>query len=104
HAETWKKFVPASEDVRLHLLHLISSHHGEREYGSPVMPKTPEAMTLHYIDNLDARLEMFAMGYATSTLIADRIFDYVRPLSSNLVKSLEKFKDSGGPTKDGQLL
>src|SRR5213079_1340536 len=56
-AEAWKNLVPASEDVRLHLLHLIASHHGEKELGSPVYPKTPEAMTLHYIDNLDARLE-----------------------------------------------
>ena len=104
-ADTWKNFVPSSEDVRMHLLHLISSHHGEKEFGSPVLPKTPEAMTLHYIDNLDARLEMFAMGYATSTLIADRIFDYVRPLSSNLVKSLEKFAWSrSGPRDDGKLL
>lgn len=104
-ADAWKNFVPASEDVRMHLLHLISSHHGEREYGSPVLPKTPEAMTLHYIDNLDARLEMFALGYATGTLIADRIFDYVRPLSSNLVKSLEKFDQAtGGPNEDGKLL
>ena len=102
-AETWKNFIPASEDVRMHLLHLISSHHGEREYGSPVLPKTPEAMTLHYIDNLDARLEMFAMGYATGTLIADRIFDYVRPLASNLVKSLEKFS-AGSPPKERTLL
>jgi 3'-5' exoribonuclease len=104
-AERWKNFVPASEDVRIHLLHLINSHHGEREFGSPVLPKTPEAMTLHYIDNLDARLEMFAMGYATAPLIADRIFDYVRPLSSNLVKSLEKFQQPPGQTReDGRLL
>jgi 3'-5' exoribonuclease len=105
-AQAWKDFVPASEDVRMHLLHLVSSHHGEREYGSPVLPKTPEAMTLHYIDNLDARLEMFAMGYATSTLVADRIFDYVRPLSSNLVKSLGKFElSTSAPAKtDGELL
>ena len=104
-ADAWKNLSPASEDVRMHLLHLISSHHGEREYGSPVLPKTPEAMTLHYIDNLDARLEMFAMGYSTSALIADRIFDYVRPLSSNLVKSLDKFQESSGESnEDGQLL
>ena len=57
--DAWKDLVPASEDVRLHLLHLIGAHHGEMELGSPVYPKTPEAMALHYIDNLDARLEMF---------------------------------------------
>src|SRR5215468_8870097 len=55
---TWKDLAPASEDVRLHLLHLIGAHHGEKELGSPVLPKTPEAMALHYIDNLNAKLEM----------------------------------------------
>jgi 3'-5' exoribonuclease len=91
-AEAWKNLNPASEDVRLHLLHLIGAHHGEHEFGSPVTPKTPEAMTLHYIDNLDARLEMFAAGYTTAKLLATRIFDRVRPLPGNLVRPLEKFR------------
>jgi 3'-5' exoribonuclease len=87
----WRNLMPASEDVRLHLLHLIGAHHGEMQFGSPVHPKTPEAMALHYIDNLDARLEMFAAGYTTAKPLGDRIFDRVRPLPGNLVKSLEKF-------------
>ena len=92
-AEAWKNLAPASEDVRLHLLHLIGAHHGEKELGSPVFPKTPEAMTLHYIDNLDAKLEMFAAGYMTAKPLAARILDRVRPLPGNvLVKSLEKFQ------------
>jgi len=104
-ADTWKTLMPASEDVRLHLLHLIGAHHGEQEFGSPVSPKTPEAMALHYIDNLDARLEMFFAGYMTAKPLAARIFDRVRPLPGNLVKSLEKFPDSDGATKaDGELL
>jgi 3'-5' exoribonuclease len=90
-AEGWKELTPASEDVRLHLLHLIGAHHGEPQFGSPVSPKTPEAMALHYIDNLDARLEMFAAGYTTAKPLTARIFDRVRPLPGNLVKSLEKF-------------
>jgi 3'-5' exoribonuclease len=102
-AETWKNLAPASEDVRLHLLHLIGAHHGEREFGSPVSPKTPEAMALHYIDNLDARLEMFAAGYTTAKPLAARIFDRVRPLPGNLVKSLDKFSPNP-PRKDGTLL
>jgi len=88
----WKELLPPSEDVRLHLLHLIGAHHGEKELGSPVSPKTPEAQALHYIDNLDARLEMFAAGYVTAKPLAARIFDRVRPLPGNLVKSLEKFQ------------
>ena len=90
-ADAWRDLAPGSEDVRLHLLHLIGAHHGEPEFGSPVSPKTPEAMALHYIDNLDARLEMFAAGYAVAKPLAARIFDRVRPLPGNLVKSLEKF-------------
>jgi 3'-5' exoribonuclease len=103
-AESWKHFSPPSEDVRLHLLHLIGAHHGEQQFGSPVVPKTPEAMALNYIDNLDARLEMFAAGYLTAKPVAERIFDRVWPLPGKLVKSLEKFQASATPAKsDGQL-
>jgi 3'-5' exoribonuclease len=101
----WSALVPASEDVRMHLLHLIGAHHGEPQFGSPVSPKTPEAMALNYIDNLDARLEMFAAGYLVAKPIADRIYDRVRPLPGNLVKPLEKFQASP-PSKmpEGELL
>ncbi len=39
-----------------HLRHMILSHHGSREFGSPVLPSTAEAIALHYADNLDAKL------------------------------------------------
>ena len=94
HGDAWKNLTPPSGDVRLHLLHLIGAHHGEQQFGSPVDPKTPEAMTLHYIDNLDARLEMFAIGYLTAKPLAERIFERVWPLPSKLVKSLGIFQSS----------
>src|SRR5216110_29652 len=106
-ADAWKNLLPASEDVRTHLLHLIGAHHGELNFGSPVAPKTPEAMALHYIDNLDARLEMFAAGYTTAKPLAPRIFDRVWPLPGNLVKSLERFQQSADvktPATNGELL
>ena len=37
--------------------HLILSHHGEPQFGSPVRPATLEAMILHHIDDLDAKVE-----------------------------------------------
>lgn len=43
-------------DLELHLEHLVVSHHGRREFGSPVEPSTPEAFLLHLIDNLDSKL------------------------------------------------
>jgi hypothetical protein len=62
-------------------------------------------MALHYIENLDALLEMFAAGYTTAKPLAARIFDRVRPLPGNLVKSLDKFKQpSSDSSGDGKLL
>src|SRR6059036_558085 len=103
-ADVWKRYRPPSEDVRIHLLHLIGAHHGEKQLGSPVDPKTPEAMALHYIDNLDARLEMFAAGYTTAKPLAARIFDRVRPLPANLVAPLGKFQASATPEKSDKQL
>jgi 3'-5' exoribonuclease len=100
----WKTYSPPSEDVRLHLLHLIGAHHGQKQLGSPVEPKTPEAMTLHCIDNLDSKLEMFAAGYAKAQPLAPRIFDRVRPLPGNLVKSLEKFQQTASPPPSADKL
>jgi len=38
------------------LKHLIISHHGQKEFGAPVLPMMEEAITLNYIDDLDAKL------------------------------------------------
>lgn len=88
---------PSTEDVRLHLLHLIASHHGQLEFGSPVLPKTPEAYALHYIDNLDAKMEMLRDAYSQATEVAPGIYDRVFPLSANLVRPLREF-EAGGET------
>lgn len=40
----------------LHFRHLVLSHHGQFDYGSPRLPQTAEAFALHYADNLDAKL------------------------------------------------
>ena len=55
-AETLGESIPqALIDV---LQHIILSHHNEPEYGSPKTPATPEAIFVHYIENLDAKLMM----------------------------------------------
>jgi len=45
------------EVLRLEVLHLLLSHHGQKEWGSPVTPATPEAFALHHLDNLDAKVQ-----------------------------------------------
>jgi len=46
------------DDLR-QLVHLVASHHGNLEWGSPVVPKTLEAVLLHQIDLLDSRVQGF---------------------------------------------
>jgi 3'-5' exoribonuclease len=46
-------------ELALRLKHLIISHHGQYEYGSPKLPMTLEAVALHCLDNLDAKLHNF---------------------------------------------
>lgn len=43
-----------------HLQHLVLSHHGTYEFGSPRLPSTAEAVVLHYADNIDAKLQQVA--------------------------------------------
>lgn len=50
------------EELRLQILHIVLSHHGKLEYGSPVLPKTPEALLVHYLDDLDGKLEAMFRG------------------------------------------
>ena len=46
-------------DVESRLLHIIISHHGLKEWGSPVIPKTMEAVLIHNVDRLEAQVDSF---------------------------------------------
>jgi 3'-5' exoribonuclease len=50
---------PFPAELLLRLKHMILSHHGTYEFGSPRLPMTPEAIALHYLDNLDAKIHSF---------------------------------------------
>lgn len=47
---------PFPDELRLRLQHMILSHHGEYEFGSPKLPMTLEAIALHFLDNLDSKI------------------------------------------------
>ena len=68
------------ETTRLQLEHLVVSHHGRREYGSPIEPSTPEAFALHLIDDLDSKLNQLR-GHRRSG--AEGLL-YVRPLGRSI--------------------
>jgi 3'-5' exoribonuclease len=44
-------------ELKILLEHLIISHHGHYEFGSPKLPMFPEALMLHYLDDLDSKME-----------------------------------------------
>jgi 3'-5' exoribonuclease len=51
---------PFPQETLLRLKHMIVSHHGSYEFGSPKLPMTPEAIALHHLDNLDAKVNEFS--------------------------------------------
>ncbi len=55
--------------LRMELAHMLLSHHGQKEWGSPEVPKTFEAFALHYADLVSARLNQFSgvMGRKSSS-------------------------------------
>lgn len=86
-AERARKLEGFPEGKLFLVQHLILSHHGRHEYGSPVLPKIPEAFALHHIDNLDAKV-------ATANRLLGEIRDdeqswtaYSRTLETALYKS-----------------
>jgi 3'-5' exoribonuclease len=50
---------PFPTELLLRLKHMILSHHGTYEFGSPRLPMTPEAIALHHLDNFDAKVHSF---------------------------------------------
>ena len=52
---------PIPADTVLKLKHMLLSHHGEYEYGSPKVPMTLEALALHCLDLLDSKINAFEL-------------------------------------------
>ncbi|MEW9698223.1 3'-5' exoribonuclease YhaM family protein [Paenibacillus sp. SI8] len=50
--------IDLNADLVIGLQHIILAHHNLAEWGSPVQPQIAEAVALHYIDSLDAKLQM----------------------------------------------
>lgn len=57
--------------LALELRHIILSHHGEFEFGSPKRPKTLEALVIHFMDDLDAKVNAFESFVAADAANAD---------------------------------
>jgi 3'-5' exoribonuclease len=72
----------------LQLEHIVLSHHGALEFGSPVLPKTREALLVYYLDDLDAKLKMMDQHLKSDTG-AGEFTSYHRVLQRGLYKGTE---------------
>ncbi len=52
--------------LRTLVLHMILSHHGKLEFGSPKLPMIPEALVLNFLDDLDAKMQAMASEFERS--------------------------------------
>jgi len=82
-AETSEPFPQQTLDV---LTHIILSHHGLHEYGSPKLPAVPEAYFIHYLDNLDAKMYLTTNAIAGDPDEDANFTRYIRTLETRLYK------------------
>lgn len=76
--------------LRTLLLHIVLSHHGKLEFGSPKLPMTPEAVLLHYLDDLEAKMQTLQSEFARALAAgapSDSPTDYIRSMERPLLHS-----------------
>lgn len=77
---------PFPERLRWVLQHIILSHHGRYEFGSPKLPAVPEAIAIHYLDNFDAKINMFHSEIENDRDPASVWTNYNRALETKIYK------------------
>ncbi len=75
------------KELDMVLTNILTSHHGALEYGSPILPKTPEAMLVSFADNIDAKMRMAVDAVKT---IGEGWSDRIVFLKTELFKYREK--------------
>jgi 3'-5' exoribonuclease len=84
--------------LRTLLEHMILSHHGEMEYGSPKVPLFPEALLLHHLDNLDSKMECMR-GLTDKDRLQEGCWtSYSQTLERAVLKKLRYLSDDPAPS------
>lgn len=79
---------PFPAELLAALTHIIVSHHGKYEFGSPKLPATAEAYVVHYLDNLDAKLNMVFTAIASDPDPTSGWTSWVQALETRVYKGL----------------
>jgi 3'-5' exoribonuclease len=94
---------PFPPELLLRLKHMILSHHGTYEFGSPKLPMTPEAIALHHLDNLDAKVHSFTREIRQDRNATSAWTPFNQALQRRLFKGLVDGTNSTGvATDDGE--
>ncbi len=82
------------EELRVLIEHMIISHHGQYEFGSPKLPMFPEALMLHYMDDLDSKMESMRAQFERETELDSPWTSYNSSLGRSLLNT-KKFLEKG---------
>jgi len=79
--------------LRILVEHMILSHHGELEFGSPKLPQFPEALLLHHLDNLDSKMECVRALVAKDRLVEGNWTGYNASLERSILKKAKYLEE-----------
>lgn len=77
---------PFPAEIETAIMHIIVAHHGTYAFGSPRLPATPEAIAVHHLDNLDAKLNQFMHEINSDRNPESDWTQYVRALETRVFK------------------
>ena len=81
-------------ELKILIEHLIISHHGQYEFGSPKLPMFPEALMLHYLDDLDSKMESMRAQFEREGELETAWTSYNPSLGRPLLNT-QKFLEKG---------
>ena len=82
------------DELKILIEHLIISHHGQYEFGSPKLPMFPEALMLHYLDDLDSKMESMRAQFEREGELESPWTSYNPSLARPLLNT-QKFLSAG---------
>jgi 3'-5' exoribonuclease len=90
-------------ELKTLLEHLIISHHGEYEFGSPKLPMFPEALLLHYMDDLDSKMEAMRAHFEREADLESPWTSYNASLGRPLLNSAKFLTPKVTPPADSSV-
>jgi len=87
------------DELKILLEHMIISHHGQYDFGSPKLPMFPEALMLHYLDDLDSKMEAMRAHFEREAELEGPWTSYNASLGRPLLDSRKFMQGEKAPAK-----